>query len=124
MSYNGRDGWVYAPLIVAANSPGDPSVVGEATTAAAVNLRSGPGEDFEFLKGPMGYANAERTLDVIRAFTEFVMQPEYRNIVVILGVVNEPQAQIQAFLACAAGSSHQPRCHQHPVPSLFGRAVR
>lgn len=50
VSYNGHEGWVYAPLIVAASSPGDPSVVGEATTAAAVNLRSGPGEEHTVLR--------------------------------------------------------------------------
>ncbi len=50
VAYNGQEGWVYAPLIVAANAPGDPSLVGEATTAAAAHLRSGPGEEHTVLR--------------------------------------------------------------------------
>jgi len=43
------------------------------------------------LNGPMGYANAQRTLDYIRIFAEFISQPEYRDVVVMLGATNEPQ---------------------------------
>lgn len=45
-----------------------------------------------FLNGVMGLANAERTLGYIRVFTEFISQPEYRNVVPMFGVMNEPQA--------------------------------
>ena len=38
----------------------------------------------------MGYANAQRTLNYIRIFTEFISQPEYVNVVPMFGVINEP----------------------------------
>jgi len=38
----------------------------------------------------MGYANAQRMLNYIRIFTEFITQPEFANVVVMFGVVNEP----------------------------------
>ena len=37
----------------------------------------------------MGLANAQRTLYYIRVLTEFISQPEYRNLVPIFGIVNE-----------------------------------
>lgn len=40
----------------------------------------------------MGIANAQRTLDYLRVLVEFVSQPEYANIVLMVGVVNEPLA--------------------------------
>ena len=43
-----------------------------------------------FLNGPMGYANAQRTLDYIRIIAEFISQPQYRDVVTIFGIVNEP----------------------------------
>lgn len=47
-----------------------------------------------FLNGPMGYANAQRTLDYIRILAEFISQPEYQNVVTMFGIINEPQAPI------------------------------
>jgi glucan 1,3-beta-glucosidase len=44
------------------------------------------------LNGPMGLANAQRTLDYIRIIAEFISQPQYRNVVAMFGVTNEPQA--------------------------------
>ncbi|KAI6036772.1 exo-beta-1,3-glucanase [Pisolithus microcarpus] len=44
------------------------------------------------LNGPMGYANAQRSLDYIRIFAEFISQPEYRDVVVMFGITNEPEA--------------------------------
>ena len=38
----------------------------------------------------MGYANAQRMLNYIRIFTEFISQPEYANVVVMFGITNEP----------------------------------
>lgn len=32
------------------------------------------------LNGSMGYANAQRLLDIIRTLTQFISQPEYRNL--------------------------------------------
>jgi len=49
----------------------------------------------------MGYANAQRTLDYIRILAEFISQPEYRNVVTMFGILNEPQGPTfgQAALA-------------------------
>ena len=44
-----------------------------------------------FLLGPMGYANAQRTLDYIRIIAEFISQPQYSDVVVMFGVLNEPR---------------------------------
>lgn len=43
------------------------------------------------LYGPMGLANAQRSLDYIRIIAEFISQPEYRDVVVMFGITNEPQ---------------------------------
>jgi glucan 1,3-beta-glucosidase len=45
-----------------------------------------------FLNGPMGYANAQRTLDYIRILAEFLSQPQYSSVVTIMGIINEPMA--------------------------------
>ena len=34
-----------------------------------------------FLNGPMGMANAQRSLDYIRILAEFISQPQYRDVV-------------------------------------------
>ncbi|KAI0341763.1 glycoside hydrolase [Trametopsis cervina] len=44
------------------------------------------------LNGPMGLANAQRSLDYIRILAEFISQPEYSDVVAMFGVTNEPQA--------------------------------
>ena len=49
--------------------------------------RSGP---INFLNGPMGIANAQRTLEYIRVLIEFIAQPEYRPVVQAFGPINEP----------------------------------
>lgn len=46
------------------------------------------------LLGPMGYANAQRSLDYIRIFAEFISQDEYKDVVAMFGITNEPQAPI------------------------------
>ena len=43
------------------------------------------------LNGPMGYANAQRSLDIIRVLAEFISQPQYKDVVTMFGVINEPQ---------------------------------
>jgi aryl-phospho-beta-D-glucosidase BglC (GH1 family) len=50
---------------------------------------SGKSGQINFLDGFMGLANAQRTLDYIRIITEFISQPEYRNVVPMFGIVNE-----------------------------------
>ncbi|KAJ2922822.1 hypothetical protein H1R20_g14279, partial [Candolleomyces eurysporus] len=43
-----------------------------------------------FLHGTMGLANAQRALNYIRIITEFISQPEWRNVVPMFGILNEP----------------------------------
>ncbi|KIJ24939.1 glycoside hydrolase family 5 protein [Sphaerobolus stellatus SS14] len=50
---------------------------------------SGRLSPINFLSGNMGLANAERTLYYLRVLTEFISQPEYRNLVPLFGIVNE-----------------------------------
>ncbi|KAF7295346.1 Glycoside hydrolase [Mycena indigotica] len=47
--------------------------------------------NFNVMFGPMGIANAQRSLDYIRILSEFISQPEYSDVVVMFGVTNEPQ---------------------------------
>lgn len=42
------------------------------------------------LAGPMGLANAQRTLDYTRIIAEFISQPQYKNVVTMFGILNEP----------------------------------
>ena len=49
--------------------------------------RSGP---INFLNGPMGIANADRTMGYIRVLAEFISQNEYQDVVQMFGVINEP----------------------------------
>ena len=51
---------------------------------------SGKGGQINFLMGTMGIANAERVLNYIRIFTEFFSQPEWKNVVPMFGIINEP----------------------------------
>ena len=44
---------------------------------------------FNFLNGVMGIANAQRTLSYIRIITEFISQPQYKDVVPMFGIVNE-----------------------------------
>lgn len=46
------------------------------------------------LNGPMGYANAQRSLDYIRIIAEFISQSEYKDVVTMFGITNEPQASV------------------------------
>jgi glucan 1,3-beta-glucosidase len=42
----------------------------------------------------MGMANAQRSLDYIRILAEFISQPQYRNVVTMFGITNEPQGPV------------------------------
>lgn len=44
------------------------------------------------LNGTMGLANAQRSLDYIRIIAEFISQPQYKDVVTMFGITNEPQA--------------------------------
>ncbi|TFK19430.1 glycoside hydrolase [Coprinopsis marcescibilis] len=56
-----------------------------------------------FMNGAMGMANAQRALYYIRVFTEFFNQPEWRSVVPMFSIMNEPiittigAEQIRAF---------------------------
>ena len=53
---------------------------------------SGKKGQVNFLRGVMGFANAQRALEYIRVFTEFISQPQYSNVVPMFGIMNEPVA--------------------------------
>lgn len=78
------------------------------------------------LNGPMGLANAQRSLDYIRIIAEFISQPEYRDVVPLFGVTNEPygmtigQPAIQAYylqaydiVRTASGQGNNPMISFH-----------
>ncbi|KAI0633647.1 glycoside hydrolase [Trametes polyzona] len=64
---------------------------------------SGKLGSLNWLNGPMGIANAERSLDYIRTIVEFISQPEYKDVVQMFGILNEPflptigRAPIESF---------------------------
>lgn len=79
--------------------------------------------------GNMGLANAERTLYYIRVLTEFISQPQYRNLVPLFGIVNEAlvgkigmdqmtsfylQAHTMIRNITGLGEGHGPVRHFHP----------
>lgn len=51
---------------------------------------SGRSGTINFLNGPMGMANADRTMGYIRLLAEFFSQEQYTDVVQMFGVVNEP----------------------------------
>ena len=55
---------------------------------------SGKFGSINWMKTIMGLANAERSLDYIRSFAEFISQPEWRNVVPMFGIVNEPLLEV------------------------------
>ncbi|KAH7337940.1 glycoside hydrolase superfamily [Rhizoctonia solani] len=42
-----------------------------------------------WLSGTMGIANAQRTLNHIRIITQFISQPQYKDVIPVFGVINE-----------------------------------
>ncbi|KAI0653825.1 glycoside hydrolase [Cubamyces menziesii] len=64
---------------------------------------SGKLGSINWMKGVMGLANAQRSLDYIRTIAEFISQPEWRNVVQMFGMVNEPylhqigENEVQSF---------------------------
>ena len=49
------------------------------------------------LNGVMGIANAQRLLGYVRVLAQFISQPEYRNVVPMIEIVNEPQTRFMGF---------------------------
>ena len=66
-----------------------PSFFFQLSAAVLIHIYSRDGS-INFLQGNMGLANAERTLYYIRVLTEFISQPEYRDVVTMFGIINEP----------------------------------
>jgi len=66
-----------------------------------------------FMRGGMGMANAQRTLYYIQVFTEFINQPEWRKIVPMFSIMNEPiigpigSGQLRAFYVEAHRMIHE-----------------
>ncbi|TFK55156.1 glycoside hydrolase [Heliocybe sulcata] len=58
---------------------------------------SGKLGDINVLNGPMGYANAQRSLDYIRILAEFISQDQYKDVVVMFGITNEPQESVMGM---------------------------
>lgn len=50
---------------------------------------SGKLGQIDFLHGVMGMANAQRTMNYIRIITEFISQDEWKDVVVMFGIINE-----------------------------------
>ncbi|ORY88674.1 glycoside hydrolase family 5 protein [Leucosporidium creatinivorum] len=53
---------------------------------------SGKLGSINFLNGVMGIANAQRTLSYIRTLAEFISQDEYKNVIPMFSILNEPYA--------------------------------
>ncbi|CAE7183324.1 unnamed protein product [Rhizoctonia solani] len=47
-----------------------------------------------WMNGTMGIANAQRTLNHIRVITQFISQPQYKDVVPVFGVINEARMAI------------------------------
>ncbi|TEB40085.1 glycoside hydrolase [Coprinellus micaceus] len=68
---------------------------------------SGKSGSVNFMHGVMGLANAQRTLTYLRILTQFVSQPQYKDVVQIVGIVNEilwatiGQEAVQSFYYAA-----------------------
>lgn len=52
---------------------------------------SGKSGVVNWMYGVLGIANAQRTLEVLRSITEFVSQDQYKDVVTMVGLVNEVQ---------------------------------
>ncbi|KAG8708506.1 hypothetical protein FRC09_001214 [Ceratobasidium sp. 395] len=63
---------------------------------------SGKLGQINWLNGVMGIANAQRSLNYMRIFTEFISQPQYKDVIPLFGIVNE--AVIKTIGMDVAGS--------------------
>lgn len=50
---------------------------------------SGKSGSINVMHGVMGVANAQRTLTYLRIFAQFISQPQYKDVVLMMGVLNE-----------------------------------
>jgi glucan 1,3-beta-glucosidase len=44
-----------------------------------------------WMHGVMGLANLQRSLDIIQTLLEFIIQPEWKDVVPMFGILNEPR---------------------------------
>lgn len=51
---------------------------------------SGKYGQINWMKGPMGLANAQRTLDYLRTLAQFISQDQYKDVIPLFGFLNEP----------------------------------
>jgi glucan 1,3-beta-glucosidase len=42
--------------------------------------------------GAMGLANMQRSIDIMDALLAFILQPEWKDVVPMFGILNEPRA--------------------------------
>lgn len=42
------------------------------------------------MSGLMGLANGQRALNYVRTLAQFIAQPEYKDVVTMFGILNEP----------------------------------
>ncbi|POW01633.1 hypothetical protein PSHT_12446 [Puccinia striiformis] len=52
-----------------------------------------------FLSGAMGIANAQRTLNYIRTLTQFISQPEFKRVIPMFSILNEPDVTLMSSKA-------------------------
>jgi glucan 1,3-beta-glucosidase len=52
---------------------------------------SGRGGEVGWMNGPLGFANGQRALDVIRIYAEYICKPEVTDVVPMFGIMNEPR---------------------------------
>ncbi|KZS87759.1 glycoside hydrolase [Sistotremastrum niveocremeum HHB9708] len=66
------------------------------TTPGSQNGYNHSGKDgqIDFLNGVMGIANAQRLMGYIRVITEFISQDEYKDVVPVFGILNEPRVGV------------------------------
>ena len=50
--------------------------------------------EVNWMRGLMGLANGQRSLEIIRTITQFIIQPEYAPVIPLWGFVNEPNANV------------------------------
>lgn len=50
---------------------------------------SGRSGQINWMRGAMGLANAQRSLEYLRSFTQYISQPGVKEVVPMLGLVNE-----------------------------------
>ena len=58
---------------------------------------SGKSGVVNWMYGVMGLANAQRSLEILRSFTQFVSQPGIKEVVPMLSLINEAQGTVIGY---------------------------